>query len=352
MLIGEVARRSGVSARMLRHYESLGLVRPTGRTVGGYREYSSADIRRIFHIESLRSLGLSLREVGRALDDPDFTPAALVHDLIRQTEERIAREAELLTHLRRINATEPADWENVLQVVALLQALGSESAGKRQRAALSSASSAEEAPVPVEALVEAVLHEPDPNVAGSLRWALSRSPHADDAGLALLAEGLGAPEAEVRERAVRAIAELPHDAATALLRDALASSDVVVRRYAALALGPRGVVEAVPTLVEMVVDAVNDIEAGDALGILAGDPDLARDPSLAGDPSLADQIATRLVDRLADGAAAPDVRRRLAQALADIPGETASRALAELSHDEDRAVALTATYILKLRAAR
>ena len=61
MLIGEVARRSGVSARMLRHYDSLGLVRPTGRTGGGYREYSGADIRRIFHIESLRSLGLSLR---------------------------------------------------------------------------------------------------------------------------------------------------------------------------------------------------------------------------------------------------------------------------------------------------
>src|SRR5215471_13739488 len=72
VLIGDVARRSGVSARMLRHYESLGLVRPTGRTVAGYREYSSDDIRRIFHIESLRTLGLSLREVGRALDDPGF----------------------------------------------------------------------------------------------------------------------------------------------------------------------------------------------------------------------------------------------------------------------------------------
>ena len=47
MLIGEVARRSGVSTRMLRHYDALGLVRPTGRTIGGYREYSEADIRRM-----------------------------------------------------------------------------------------------------------------------------------------------------------------------------------------------------------------------------------------------------------------------------------------------------------------
>src|SRR4051812_27590713 len=109
---------------MLRHYESLGLLRPSGRTGSGYREYSGDDIRRIFHIESLRSLGLSLREIGRALDDPGFTPSALVDDLIRQTRERIAAETELLTRLRRIDAAEPADWADVLQVVVMLRALG------------------------------------------------------------------------------------------------------------------------------------------------------------------------------------------------------------------------------------
>ncbi|MGB8947141.1 MAG: MerR family transcriptional regulator, partial [Streptomyces sp.] len=193
MLIGEVARRSGVSARMLRHYESLGLVRPSGRTGSGYREYSAADIRQIFQIESLRSLGLSLREIGRALDDPGFTPSALVDDLIRQTRERIAAETELLTRLCRIDAADPAGWEDVLQVVALLQALGSKSADARQRAALSSV---DEVPVPVEALVEAALSERDPNVAGALRWALARS---GDRGTALLAKGLGSPAAAVRE---------------------------------------------------------------------------------------------------------------------------------------------------------
>ncbi|MEU7703360.1 hypothetical protein AB0B81_34775, partial [Streptomyces sp. NPDC039028] len=45
----------------------------------------------------------------------------------------------------------------------------------------------------------------------------------------------------------------------------------------------------------------------------------------------------------------PAVRRRLAQALADIPGDTASRALEALVRDEDRAVALTATYVRSLR---
>ncbi|MEV0917299.1 MerR family transcriptional regulator [Streptomyces sp. NPDC049967] len=331
MLIGEVARRSGVSARMLRHYESLGLVSPSGRTGSGYREYSGRDIRRIFHIESLRSLGLSLREIGRALDDPGFTPSLLVDDLVRQTRERIAAETELLTVLRRVDATDPAGWDDVLQVVALLRALGSKSADTRQRAALSSG---DEVPVPVEALVEAALSETEPNVAGAIRWALARS---GDRGPALLAAGLDSPEAAVRERAVQSLAELPGGEAAARLRDALAHPDTVVRGHAALALGERGVAEAVPTLIGMIVEGRNDTGAADALGVLAGDT------------AAADRIAAALVDRLAEDTTQAPARGRLTQALAGVPGTRASRALVELSRDGDRAVALTATYLLRLR---
>ncbi|WP_406462656.1 HEAT repeat domain-containing protein [Streptomyces sp. NBC_00111] len=373
MLIGEVARRSGVSARMLRHYDSLGLVRPTGRTGGGYREYADEDIRRIFHVESLRSLGLSLQEVGRALDDPGFAPSKLVDNLIGRTRERIAAETALLTRLSRIDAAEPAGWEDVLQVVALLQGLGSESAGKRQRAALASGPSgpsgpsAKEVAVPVEALVEAALSETDPHVAGALRWALAQS---GDGGLPLLAEGLGTPVAAVRRRAVRSVAEFPGGEATALLRGALTDSDVVVRRCAALALGARGMADAVPTLVAMVVDGANDVDAADALRTLAtgpATPDLSAPADRPAPPDRttsqdqivspdrttpADRIAAALVDRLARSAAGSSVRRRLTQALAEIPGPTATQALADLSHDEDRAVALTAAYVLTLRATR
>ncbi|MFF3446546.1 HEAT repeat domain-containing protein [Streptomyces sp. NPDC002667] len=331
MLIGEVARRSGVSARMLRHYESLGLVRPSGRTGSGYREYSGDDIRRIFHIESLRSLGLSLREIGRALDDPGFAPSSLVGGLIGQTRERIAAESELLTRLHRIQDAEPADWEDVLQVVALLNALASKSADARQRAALSSAG---EVPVPVDALVDAVLSESEPNVAGALRWALARS---GDRGAALLAEGLDSPEATVRERAVRSLAEMPGAKAATCLRAALADSDARVRGHAALALGARGVADAVPTLVDMIVEGRNDTEAADALSVLASDP------------ATADRLASGLLDRLAAHAAEAPARGRLTQALAGIPGTRATDALVELSADEDRAVALTAAYLLRLR---
>jgi DNA-binding transcriptional MerR regulator len=319
---------------MLRHYESLGLLRPSGRTGTGYREYSGDDIRRIFHIESLRSLGLSLREIGRALDDPGFTPSALVDNLIRQTRERIAAETELLTRLRRIDAAEPADWADVLQVVVMLRALGSKSAAARQRAALSSV---DEIRVPVEALVEAVLGETDPNVAGALRWALARS---GDGSAALLAEGLGSPSAAVRERAVRSLAEMPGEEPAAGLRAALADPDAAVRGQAALALGTRGVADAVPALIDMIVAGRNDTDAADALSMLASDI------------ATADRIATGLVGRLAHGAAEAPARARLTQALADIPGATAAHALVELSYDVDPAVALTATYLLRLREAR
>ncbi|MGW4687260.1 HEAT repeat domain-containing protein [Streptomyces sp. NPDC004244] len=335
MLIGDVARRSGVSARMLRHYESLGLLRPAERTGAGYREYSNEDVRRIFHIESLRSLGLPLRDVARALDDPGFVPSDLIATLVRETRERIAAETELLTRLQRIGAAGPTDWEDVLRSVALLHALGSESAGKRQRAALSAAEGG--AGVPVEALVEAALNEREPSVAGALRWALARS---GDAALVLLAQGLRSQTAEVRRRAVRAVAEIPDPGATALLRDALADPDIGVRRSAALALGAHGVADAVPTLIDMIADGANDVEAADLLG------------ELASDLSLADHIVAGLVDRLGTNAVEPSSRLRLAQALADVPGSAASRVLADLAQDGDRAVALTAAYVLQLREAR
>jgi DNA-binding transcriptional MerR regulator len=319
MLIGEVARRSGVSTRMLRHYDSVGLVRPTGRTVGGYREYSADDIRRIFHVESLRTLGLSLREIGRALEDPAFTPSALVGDLIRRTEDRLKREQELLDRLRTVDSSAPDGWESVLRIVELLHGLNSPDAGRRQQAVLA------HAPIPTDLLAGAVLTESDPNVAGALRWALARA-GAD--GLASVAVGVRSENVDIRRRAVQAIAEIPGDEATALLAEALSDPDPAVRRYAALASGPRGVTSAVPTLVAMVVEGGNDVEASEVLGAL----------SLG--PGGADPIVSALVDELSTSDSA--VRIRLVQALAEIPTPAAHAVLRQLTHDGDRTVALIA----------
>ncbi|MFD8013177.1 HEAT repeat domain-containing protein, partial [Streptomyces sp. NPDC059762] len=145
------------------------------------------------------------------------------------------------------------------------------------------------------------------------------------------------PGAGGRAGGARPHAAPPADAAPDRLRHGLGHPDPVVRGQAALALGGRGEPGAIPELVEMVVDGRNDTDAADALG------------ALATDDGAADAIAARLVDRLADAATAPPARGRLTQALADIPGPVASRALTELTGDDDPAVALTATYLRRLR---
>ena len=62
--IGEAARQSGVSAKMLRHYELLGLLGDVARTDSGYRQYSSADVHTLQFIRRSRDLGFSMAEIG------------------------------------------------------------------------------------------------------------------------------------------------------------------------------------------------------------------------------------------------------------------------------------------------
>ncbi|GAB7187792.1 MerR family transcriptional regulator [Kitasatospora sp. Ki12] len=66
MRIGELARLTGVSTRLLRYYEEQGLLRPA-RTTAGYREYGEEDTVRVWQIRSLLAAGLSTRVIAELL---------------------------------------------------------------------------------------------------------------------------------------------------------------------------------------------------------------------------------------------------------------------------------------------
>lgn len=67
MNIGEASKASGVSERMIRHYEKIGLVPPALRRDSGYRDYGDADVHRLLFIANARDLGFGTDEIATLL---------------------------------------------------------------------------------------------------------------------------------------------------------------------------------------------------------------------------------------------------------------------------------------------
>lgn len=67
MNIGSASKASGVSQRMIRHYEQIGLIPAPARRDSGYRDYSDSDVSRLAFIANARDLGFSIEEIGTLL---------------------------------------------------------------------------------------------------------------------------------------------------------------------------------------------------------------------------------------------------------------------------------------------
>ena len=101
--IGEAARASGVSAKMIRHYESIGLIGAARRTESGYRVYSSQDVQVLQFIHRARALGFSLDQIGNllALWQDKHRASADVRALARQHIGELNRKIAEMESMRR-----------------------------------------------------------------------------------------------------------------------------------------------------------------------------------------------------------------------------------------------------------
>jgi len=108
MNIGQAAKQSGVSAKMIRHYESIGLIPRVPRGPSGYRRYEGADVMRLAFVRNARDAGLGMADIKRLLglwQDQKRSSRdvrALVAKHLHEIEARIAglrSVQEALTHL-------------------------------------------------------------------------------------------------------------------------------------------------------------------------------------------------------------------------------------------------------------
>ncbi len=88
--VGDVARMSGVTVRTLHHYDAIGLLKPSGRTLAGYREYSSADVVRLQQIVAYRACGLPLDDIAAVLSMSGLDRAEHLSRQIAMLDARLA----------------------------------------------------------------------------------------------------------------------------------------------------------------------------------------------------------------------------------------------------------------------
>jgi DNA-binding transcriptional MerR regulator len=117
MLIGELSRRTGVGAHLLRYYEAQGLLEPR-RGANGYREYTDDAVLTVIQIRGLLEAGLSTEDIGYLLpcaigSAPEFEPCAELLDFLRTRLNGLDQRIGALTQSREalhsyLDATEQA----------------------------------------------------------------------------------------------------------------------------------------------------------------------------------------------------------------------------------------------------
>lgn len=103
MNIGQASKASGVSQRMIRHYEAIGLIPKAARRESGYRDYDARDVHTLRFIARSRDLGFPIEEIGKllALWQDRGRASAEVKQLAQARVEELKRKERELAEMRR-----------------------------------------------------------------------------------------------------------------------------------------------------------------------------------------------------------------------------------------------------------
>jgi DNA-binding transcriptional MerR regulator len=121
MQIGEVAERTGLSLRTIRHYEEVGLVGPSARSKGGFRLYTESDVDRLMVIRRMKPLDFSLEEMRDLLEitdrlaAPDEAPAGEERERLRERLDSYRKVADARCETLRARLTMAEDFAATLR---------------------------------------------------------------------------------------------------------------------------------------------------------------------------------------------------------------------------------------------
>ena len=123
--VGQFAETTGVTVRALHHYDRIGLLKPSGRTESHYRLYTDRDYARLQQIETLKFIGLTLKQIKDVLDGNDLDLGAtlsLQRRLLRDKKSQIELALRAIEEAQRsMQPSDTPDWAALKKVIEVMR---------------------------------------------------------------------------------------------------------------------------------------------------------------------------------------------------------------------------------------
>lgn len=123
--IKEISQMTSLTIRSLQYYDEICLLKPTKRSISGYRLYSETDLIRLQQITTLKFLGFSLSMIKKIMENPHFDVMTSIGIQARELTEkamRINEAASLLTYIStQMEMNQPVNWKSTAKIIEILE---------------------------------------------------------------------------------------------------------------------------------------------------------------------------------------------------------------------------------------